>query len=134
MIVRGSPRWSPLRSLYELFQQFLDVIELRLKLPESCQLNRELVADVDELLFNCGENFLSARLLFCRSCRSSRTGFASQTTLPDRTWFACCTTLTGRTPFAPGATLPDGTAFALGAVLARSSPWASRCRHAEILN
>ena len=85
------------------------MIERRLKLPEPCELNCELVPDVAELLFDGGENFLSARLRSCGSCRSCGTGFTSATTLPDR------------------------TTLALRAVLAHSSAWASARRHAVIL-
>lgn len=57
----------------ELFQQLMDLIELRLELGESRQLHVELLAHLVELIFNDGEDIGSARR------RSRRAAFAALT-------------------------------------------------------
>jgi hypothetical protein len=103
-----------LRRSNELFQEPLDVIELRLKLRKSCELNTQLDADVGELVFDGRQNLGSIRQ---RSCRAA---FASLTGAPGRT---TCAALAGYAPLAACALL------ATCAVLALWPPWACLGRH-----
>ena len=88
-----------------MFQKSLNVIDLRLKLPESRELNIELPADLGELLFHGREDLASARRRSCRAARTCR-------------------------PAAPrGATFATFTALASPEVRAFWSAWACLSRH-----
>lgn len=64
------------------------MIELRLNLPKSCQLDFELLADVPHLLFDCRKNDGSARR---RSCGAALSALTTPAAFPARAAFSTLT-------------------------------------------
>lgn len=92
--------------LNQMLQEPVDVIDLRLELCESGELNIELLADVGELFFNGREDLRSVRRRPRRSAQPSRAGTPGPTALASRAVFPLWSAWTGLCRHC-GAILPD---------------------------
>lgn len=84
-----------LRLLNHLLQEPVNVIDLRLELCESGELNIELLADVGKLFFNGREDLRSVRRRPGRSAQPSRAATPGPTALASRAVFPLWSAWTG---------------------------------------